>query len=174
MAKKIFKYIGLTVLAGMLWGFKDYILEGCIMMILIPARIFMSFGTTEDFGNGYVLFTDEGVLCGQKDDLRIYIPWKVEKYESNHRFIVARQHPGTYDTFEEHIIYPSGRDTTYYWIIDKDNDRIYGPVLYSRFRQLGDSLDIRLKMAQPDVELTFPEQLSNLFLYPHGERIPIW
>lgn len=155
----------------MLWGFKDYILQTFIMMILVPAKIFMSFGATEDFGDGYELYTDDRCIYGQKGSLIVYIPYQVLGYESNGRFIVVKQRPDKYDG---QGTYPSGRDTTYYWVIDKDNDRIYGPVLYDRFRQLGDSLDIRLKMAQPDVELTFPEQLSNLFLYPHGERIPIW
>lgn len=103
------------------------------------------------------------------------IPQFVEDYEYNSRFIVASQRPTVRGNLSEEIeyIYPLGRDTTYYWIIDKDNDRIYGPVLYDRFRQLGDSLDIRLKMAQPDVKLTLSERLSNLFLYPHGERISL-
>jgi len=93
------------------------------------------------------------------------IPQFVEDYEYNSRFIVARQRPTVRGNLSEEIeyIYPLGRDTTYYWIIDKNNDRIYGPVLYDRFRQLGDSLDIRLKMARPDGKLTLSERLSNLF-----------
>ncbi len=153
-----------------LLSFAGVLLE---IFLVIGIISFFCYDGYEDFGNGYVLFTDEGVIDGQKDGHNIYIPWKVEKYESNYRFIVARQHLGHYDTFGKHITYPAGRDTTYYWIIDKDNDRIYGPVLYDRFRQLGDSLDIRLKMARPDVKLTLSERLSNIFLYPHSERIPL-
>lgn len=170
MKRTILKYIGLTLLVVMLWGYKDYILKVCILAILIPVRIGMTFGSTEDFGNGYELYTDDRCIYGQKGGLTIDIPFEVLGYESNGSFIVVRQQP---DKYGSRGSYPYGRDTTYYWIIDKDNDRIYGPVLYDRFRQLGDSLDIRLKMARPDVKLTLSERLSNIFLYPHDERIPL-
>ena len=160
MKRTILKYVGLAFIVGVLWGVRDYILEGCILMILVPVRIFMSFGATEDFGDGYNLYTDDRCIFGQKGGLTIDIPFEVLGYESNGSFIVVRQQP---DKFDDRGIYPSGRDTTYYWIIDKDNDRIYGPVLYGRFRQLGDSLDIRLKMVRPDGKLTLSERLSNLF-----------
>ena len=181
MAKKIFKYIGLAVLAGVVWAIVDSIIrfgaKGTILVTLFPILFPLALydSGSEDLGGGYTYY-DCRFISGNDKRPWMRIPQFVEDYEYNSRFIVASQRPTVRGNLSEEIeyIYPLGRDTTYYWIIDKDNDRIYGPVLYSRFRQLGDSLDIRLKMARPDGKLTLSERLSNIFLYPHGERIPLY
>lgn len=101
----------------------------------------------EDLGGGYVLFNR--CIYGDPDRPSIDITGRVEDYNKDSRFIIVKARPSNtrYADFPERMEfeYPLGRDTTYYWIIDKDSYSYYGPLDQDRYIFLKDSLGIELK-----------------------------
>lgn len=77
-------------------------------------------------GGGYHFYKERKDILGDKIN---GIPPVVECYWKNRRYIIARQHPecppeAIYGTVDYHHGY--GMD--YYWIIDKTNDSVQGPL----------------------------------------------
>lgn len=57
------------------------------------------------------------------------------------RFVVAVQIPDIVCIDKKELCkYPQIHDHRFYWIIDKDNDKVYGPLLYDSYEQKKDSL----------------------------------
>lgn len=67
------------------------------------------------------------------DSTTIFIPPDVLSYVNTKHFILARQKPHQFDdaTDPKFYEYPSGRDTTYYWFVDKQEKSLTGPLLLS-------------------------------------------
>ena len=66
------------------------------------------------------------------DTLKLIIPSKVISFNNTLTTILIEQQPDKYDNvIFPHYDYPSGRDSTYYWFIDKQSNYYFGPVVYS-------------------------------------------
>ena len=67
------------------------------------------------------------------------IPPTIISYDYDKHFIIAKQKPkayneAIYDKME--YIYPLGRDTIYYWLIIKQEQKVIGPLDYDSFLKL--------------------------------------
>lgn len=85
-------------------------------------------------GDNYIYDAEHQHIIGTID-----IPPVVNNYKYNKRFIVAKQSPTEYT----HAIYDKmeynyylGRDTVYYWIIDKQTGKVWGPIDYNKYFSL--------------------------------------
>ncbi len=85
-------------------------------------------------GDNYIYDSEHQHIIGAID-----IPPVVKKYKYDKRFIVAKQLPEAFD----HAIYDKmeynyylGRDTAYYWIIDKQKEEVWGPMDYNKYTSL--------------------------------------
>lgn len=66
------------------------------------------------------------------DTLHFDIAPDVISYWNNPNNILVKQHPLKYgDIMFQEPLYPYGRDTVYYWFIDKRTKEVFGPALYS-------------------------------------------
>ena len=54
-------------------------------------------------------------------------------YTNTRDYILAKQKPEQFDqtVYPNHYEYPYGRDTIYYWFVDKKGKKLVGPFLYS-------------------------------------------
>ncbi len=92
----------------------------------------------EDLGDGFMYFEEQQFISfyNEEDSLSTDIPPYILSYWNNSGVILIKQHPKKYDdVMYTHYDYPSGRDTTYYWFIEKRNKIITGPILYSDMEQ---------------------------------------
>ena len=65
---------------------------------------------------------------------KFQIPPTILEYRYNSEIIVAKQHPTKYkDIMYIDYNYPLGRDTIYYWIIEKETNTFMGPINYDEF-----------------------------------------
>ena len=85
-------------------------------------------------GHNYIYDAEHQHILGTID-----IPPVVNYYKYNKRFIVAKQSPkaftdAIYDKMEYN--YYLGRDTAYYWIIDKQAGKAWGPMDYNKYTSL--------------------------------------
>lgn len=87
-----------------------------------------------DLGAGFKYYSDNEMILGFVD-----IPPYVEAIGYDDNFIVVKQNPRglnpdiIFDKME--YCYPNGLDSTYYWIIDKRHDLVYGPFLFNVFEK---------------------------------------
>ena len=77
-------------------------------------------------GNGYYFYKERKDILGDKIN---GIPPVVEHYWKNHRYIIVRQRPkwppeAIYGTVD----YPYGYGMDYYWVVDKADDSVQGPL----------------------------------------------
>ena len=82
-------------------------------------------------GNNYVYDSECRHITGKID-----IPPVVDSYKFNKRYIVAKQSPTPYDNViydKMNYNYYLGRDTVYYWIIDKQTGKVWGPTDYNKY-----------------------------------------
>lgn len=100
-----------------------------------------------DLGSGY--FYTDGLIFSDHDE----IPYHVKSYNYNDRFVVAEQKPMGSIQHAYSLIglidKESDYDATYYWIADKREQRLYGPLSLPRFKQLSDSLNTGLHLVHP-------------------------
>lgn len=109
--------------------------------ILLMLSIFLLFFSLQiyDFGdinlgNGFVYNEEHKHILGSID-----VPPTVISYNYDKHFIVIKQIPkkhndAIYDKKE--YSYPLGRDTTYYWLIIKQEQQVFGPLDYDAFHTL--------------------------------------
>ena len=102
----------------------------------------------EDLGAGYKYLPDSEKISGVSFEMRI--PPIVEEYKFDDRFIVAKEvlngrRPDWSYKLKSSDYY-LGFDSTYYWIIDKNDTIRYGPMDYERFQNLCDSLNVGLSL----------------------------
>lgn len=115
----------------------------------------------EELGKGYIYD------AGRKDILgKVDIPPSVVDFYYDKRFIVAIQKwdgtpvNGLYDLGADHKDvhrkFKQGQDSTFFWIIDKKNDTIFGP----------DSRDVFIKLCS---ENKVAEELTSKIIYSYNE-----
>lgn len=90
----------------------------------------------KNLGNGFRFFGDhdsEIYYWALRDTMTVFIPPDVLSYVNTKQFILARQKPHQFDDaiYPKFYKYPFGRDTTYYWFVDKQEKILTGPLLYS-------------------------------------------
>ena len=93
----------------------------------------MSFSDENDnLGNGYTYYSEQQHISGGHE-----IPPRVIEYKYNDDIIIAKQRPMKYaNIMYKEYNYFMGRDTLYYWIIEKKVHRIIGPLDYKKFRKI--------------------------------------
>lgn len=67
------------------------------------------------------------------DSTTVFIPPEVLSYVNTKQYILARQTPHQSDDaiYPKFYSYPYGRDSTYYWFVDKQDKCLTGPLLLS-------------------------------------------
>ncbi|MBQ7539801.1 MAG: hypothetical protein IJT13_01605 [Bacteroidaceae bacterium] len=76
---------------------------------------------------------------GTWDSTCVFIPPAVlsSDYFITNDYILAKQHPNQFDgDYPRFYQYPMGRDTTYYWLVNKKTKEQAGPLLYSEMELL--------------------------------------
>lgn len=105
----------------------------CAILILMYSLLIYN-SDEYDLGAGFKYYSDNEMILGSVD-----IPPYVEAIGYDENFIVVKQNPRgrnpdiIFDKME--YCYPNGLDSTYYWIIDKRHDLIYGPFLLNIFEK---------------------------------------
>lgn len=112
-----------------------------LLFALFVIFAFFSLGTdTEELGSGYQFINEDSKYIADKNHSE-QIPSRIIELGWDDRFIVAVQIPDiAYIDKAEVYKYPQIHDHRFYWIIDKDNDKVYGPLLYDSYEQKKDSL----------------------------------
>lgn len=116
-----------------------------ILLLLIIDGIFSLNYSENDIGGGYKYLLDSPSYIYKSNTI---IPPKIYGYGYNKRFIVAKQlvdefqYTGWKDVYDKYD-YPNYNDV-YYWIIDKKEEKIYGPLFYYDYKNKCDSLNINL------------------------------
>lgn len=88
----------------------------------------------KNLGSGFVYNAEHKHILGKID-----IPPTIISYNYDKHFIIVKQKPkknneAIYDKIE--YIYPSGRDTIYYWLIIKEEQKVFGAMDYESFQNL--------------------------------------
>lgn len=94
-------------------------------------------------GGAYEYDTDGKRIFGPDID----IPPIIMHYEYNDRYILVQQKPcknREEAIYDRTYLYPMGRDTIYYWIIDKQKHSYDGPMLYKEFTIKTERLNLNL------------------------------
>ncbi len=106
-----------------------------ISFLLFVAYAFFSVGSEEDLGKGYQFIDEQPKLIIDKNHM-VRIPPRIIELGWDDRFIVAVQKPDVeFIELEDLDKYPQIHEHIFYWIIDKDSDKIYGPLMYDEFKQ---------------------------------------
>ena len=114
-----------------------------IISILLLAIVFLIAWTTitlifsddsEDLGGGFTYYSEQKMISG-----KFQIPPIILKYAYNSEIIIVKQYPTKFkDIMYDDYDYTLGRDTIYYWIIEKKTNTLVGPVSYDEFlKQVG-------------------------------------
>lgn len=106
-----------------------------VVLILIVLAVVPLFDTGEHhLGKGFTYFEENRSISYWKikDTLSLDIPPRVVSYCNMKDMLFVKQHPSKYDdVMYKTIEYKYGRDTTYFWLIDKCTKNVVGPILYS-------------------------------------------
>ena len=106
-----------------------------ILLTFIAIVFVLSFFDERRLGKGFVFHDSISIIeyNRRKDSLSVYIPREIKSYRNTKKYILAKQKPLMLDGagLEPHFDYPYGRDSVYYWFIDKDTKKVIGPLLYS-------------------------------------------
>jgi hypothetical protein len=89
---------------------------------------------SKNLGSGFVYNAKHKHITGKID-----IPPTIISYDYDKHFIVAKQKPkefdeAIYDKME--YVYPLGRDTVYYWLIIKQEQKVFDALDYDSFLKL--------------------------------------
>lgn len=106
-----------------------------ILLTLFVVIAYFSLGPDiEDLGAGYQFFNEHPKRIDKNHNT--IVPARVIELGSDERFIVAVQIPDITCIDNNNLNqYPQIHDHRFYWIIDKDNDHVYGPMLYDSYKQ---------------------------------------
>lgn len=94
-----------------------------VVLISIPQK-------SQDLGGEYWYDKEGKRLFGPDID----VPPVVKIIRCKEDYIIVEQHPNKEKeeaTYEREYNYPCGRDTTYYWVINKKEHAFWGPLLRS-------------------------------------------
>jgi hypothetical protein len=89
---------------------------------------------SKNLGNDFVYNAEHKHILGKID-----IPPTVVSFDYDKHFIIAKQKPTQfhnviYDKME--YVYPLGRNTIYYWLIIKKEQKVFGPLDSISFQKL--------------------------------------
>lgn len=100
-----------------------------LLLLWTIASFVFFYDDSENLGGGYTYYPEQKDIIGKQDIL----PYILE-YKYNSDIIVVKQHPAELkDVMYTDYDYPLGRDTIYYWIIDKDKQMLHGPLDYNTY-----------------------------------------
>ncbi len=103
-----------------------------VVLILFFLQIFDT--DSKNLGSGFVYNAEHKHILGKID-----IPPTIISYNYDKHFIVVKQKPkefdeAIYDKME--YVYPLGRDTVYYWLIIKREQKVFGALDYDSFQKI--------------------------------------
>ena len=108
---------------------------GRILLLLFLILLFSQFfyTGTKKLGNNITYYDENKVIFGKVD-----VPPTILSYDYDKQFIIVKQKPRKYPnaTKSDRGIYPSGRDTIYYWLIIKAEEKVLGPLDFEEFKEL--------------------------------------
>lgn len=112
----------------------------CLVVLFI-------WGSSEEhhLGRGFSYFeSPSSVFYWKKGDtLQFNIPPDVLSYHNTWNTLLVKQHPRPYPHFEDTPFdYPMGRDTVYYFFIDKHTKEVTGPLPYSEMESFLQERDL--------------------------------
>lgn len=99
------------------------------LLIAWTTITFIFSNDNEDLGGGYTYYSEQKIISG-----KFQIPPTIQEYKYDSEIIIAKQHPTKHkDIMYADYNYPFGRDTIYYWIIDKKANTFSGPMNHNDF-----------------------------------------
>ncbi len=108
---------------------------GRILLLLFLILFFSLFfyTGTKKLGNNITYDEERKDIFGKVD-----IPPTILSYDYDKQFIIVKQKPEKYPNAvnSDRGIYPLGRDTIYYWLIIKAEEKILGPLDFEKFKEL--------------------------------------
>ena len=112
-----------------------FIIISLLLFAFISLFLATDYGL-EDLGQDFQYFEEVSFIDYDKqgDTLSLYIPPKVVSFNNSKDFILAKQRPEEFDDawfFPKRFDYYVGRDTVYFWLIDKRSKELTGPLLES-------------------------------------------
>ena len=112
-----------------------FFLSLLLLLVLFIALAYLSIGgNVEELGKGYQFINEDPNSIINKDHV-VKVPPRIIELGWNERFIVAVQKPNRYCIEpEERNKYPQIEKNLFYWIIDKDKDSVFGPLLYEEYK----------------------------------------
>lgn len=97
-----------------------------IVVTLLICELSLCSNDRVNLGSGYYFYTDRRDILGNKIN---GIPPTVENYWKDRHYIVVKQRPRwPPEAIYGVIDYPDGYDVDYYWVIDKTNNTVQGPL----------------------------------------------
>jgi hypothetical protein len=118
-----------------------------VLLSIICIIVFFIWGAREEhhLGRGFTYFESPGHVAYWKkgDTLHFDIPPKVLSYKNTWNTLLVKQHPRQYPHIEDTpYFYPYGRDTIYYFFVDKRSRTVTGPLLYSEMESFLQERDL--------------------------------
>jgi hypothetical protein len=106
--------------------------KGIVLLLLIYTAFALFYDSTVIYlGHGFRYFEEVGFIEA-KDTSVSDIPPSVLAYKNRWTYLLVKQKPKAYDdALFAHFDYSHGRDTTYYWLINKKTKHVWGPEVYS-------------------------------------------
>ena len=109
-------------------------------MVLMVFAFFCSSPDETDLGKGFVYFGDHNshiYYWGEGDSTTVFIPPEVLSYYNTTDYFLVKQHPHQYDKAGDPRFYEYlyGRDSVYFWYVDKNTKDYVGPLLYSEIEE---------------------------------------
>lgn len=105
--------------------------------------LFINYDNIE-LGNGFVYNEERKDILGKID-----IPPQIISYERDEKYVIVKQLPSKYHNViynKIHYEYTNGRNSIYYWLIEKNKQNVMGPM---------DSLDFIRILKEKKIELKF-------------------
>ena len=116
-----------------------------INLFLIPLFCFNCSDYFLDLGKGYTYRNEGGPLKDifHKTNEGGEIPPTILTYNYNSKYIIAKQIPKLpFEAIRKQYKYEFGYSEVYYWIIDKDKCKCYGPMNIKQYTILREKLEI--------------------------------
>lgn len=129
-------------------SFKKIVIWACVAIIaLFVYSLLFPPSEEKNLGNGFKFFGGHDAEINYwalGDTITVFIPPNVLSYVNTKQYILARQAPHQFDDaiYKKFYNYPSGRDTTYYWFVDKQEKCLTGPLLYSEMESFLQEKDL--------------------------------
>jgi hypothetical protein len=98
----------------------------------------------EDLGGDFTYDAEQKDIIGIVD-----IPPQILSFDYDKRFIIVKQRPSKYHNAiydKREYFYPLGRDTIYYWLIIKKEQKVLGPLMLEDFNTLRAEYNVSEKL----------------------------